>query len=73
MTINALLTIETNSSRGADANREVSSLNRAAYELGWTQSAFAQVLNHIEAIHGEEALVRILNRVCINPIYTSAD
>jgi hypothetical protein len=73
MSINAILTIETHSSRGADANKHASSMNREAYELGWTQSAFAQVLHQIEAIHGEEALLKILDRVCINPIYSSVD
>lgn len=73
MSINAMLTIETYSSRGADANKHASSVNREAYELGWTQSAFSQVLHQIEAIHGEEALFKILGRVGINPIYTSVD
>ena len=73
MSINAMMTVENNTRLGADAREHPDLLNRTAYELGWTQSAFAMGLNQIEARYGEKALLKILDAVCINPIYASVD
>lgn len=73
MTINAIMTIERNTQNGSDKNEHANLLQRTAFELGWTQSAFAHVLNQIESIYGEAALERILYNVAITPVYSSVE
>jgi len=71
MTINAIMTIERDTQNGSDKHEHSNLLNRTAFELGWTQSAFAHVLNQIESLYGEKALVKILGNVTMAPVYTS--
>lgn len=73
MTINATLTVEQNVQKGSEGGDHANVWYRAAFELGWTKSKLAEVLNQIEMIHGEAALERILDNVAVTPVYSSAD
>ena len=74
MTVNAILTIERHAADAQEryASDITDSSIKTAYKLGWTQSTFANVLNQIEIYHGEDALLKILDRACISPVYSSA-
>ena len=74
MTVNAILTIECDA-KDASEKKQFSDKDyalRVAYELGWTQSMAASILNRIEARYGEDALLKILDSVGISPVYSSA-
>ena len=71
MTVNALLTVTRHAEYASEKAGQTSHAMKIAYELGWTQSAFASVLNAIESKYGEDALLKILDRSCIMPIYGS--
>jgi hypothetical protein len=44
----------------------------ANFSLGWNESAFASVLNAIADKYGDDALLEILDKVYIPPVYKSA-
>lgn len=72
MTVNAMLTVARHAETASEKANQTDHVMKMAYELGWTQSAFAGVLNQIEIQYGEDALLKILDRVCIMPIYSSS-
>lgn len=71
MTVNAMLTIQRDLERGAAA-WPADLAGQVAFQLGWTQSAFANVLHQIESKYGEDALLKILDNACIRPVFSSA-
>ena len=71
MSVNALLTVTRHAEYASEKAGQTDYAMKMAYELGWTQSAFAGVLNQIEHLYGEDALLKILDRSCIMPIYGS--
>ena len=72
MTVNALLTVTRHAEDASEKAGPSTTAMKMAYELGWTQSAFAGVLNQIEDLYGEDALLKILDRAYIPPIYSSS-
>lgn len=72
MNVHTLLTIKLDSEH-ALPDRYEGDLASAAFQLGWTQSAFASVLNQIAHKYGEDALLNILDNVCITPVYLTSD
>ncbi len=77
MTVNATLTIQRHTEDAKEYAKskvgysETDHAGLAAFALGWTESAFAQVLNQIEIHHGEDALLKILDAICMTPVYKS--
>jgi hypothetical protein len=73
MSINSILSIENKCKQVSAEHYPATGAHRSAFELGWTQSAFASAMHQVEALYGEEALLRIFEAVGINPVYTTAD
>ena len=70
MSVNALLSVTRHAEHASEKAGITNHAMKIAYELGWTQSAFAAVLNEIEAKYGENALLKIIDNVNLMPIYS---
>ena len=71
MSVNALLSVTRHAEYASEKAGQTNTALKMAYELGWTQSAFAAVLNEVEAKYGQDALLKIMDRVNLMPIYGS--
>ena len=78
MTVNANLTVQRNCESASGRAAIVASAAdnytmKIAYEGGWAQGQFAAMMNEIETSYGEEALLTLLERLGITPVYSSAE
>ena len=78
MTVNATLTVERHSQYAKEyavkkvGYSETDHFGLAAFSQGWTESAFASLINNIEAKYGEDALLKLLDNINMSPVYSSA-
>lgn len=78
MTVNATMTVERHAEYAKEYAKtkvgysETDIHGLAAFSQGWTESAFASLINQIEAKYGEDALLKLLDNIQMSPVYSSA-